>query len=96
MVDFVKWFFGDKVKYEDDPDNIQGHYDYITSNSVLEHLPDPIKVVKMFGEHLNPKGQIIVSMATDIHGQHLKKAIDRYNEVISLVAEINQKSKEKI
>ena len=91
MVDFVKWFFGDKVKYEDDPDNIQGHYDYITSNSVLEHLPDPIKVVKMFGEHLKPKGRIIVSMATDIHGQHLKKAIDKYNEVMSLINKINNK-----
>jgi hypothetical protein len=35
-------------------------------------------------------------MATDIHGQHLKKAIDKYNEVISLVVDINKKSREKI
>ena len=87
--DFVRWFFGNKIKYEDDCDNIQGHYDYITSISVLEHLPDPIKAVKMFGEHLTPNGQIIASMATDIHGQHLKKAIDKYNEVINLVGRIN-------
>ena len=93
MVDFVKWFFEDKIKYEDDPDNISGYYSYITSNSVLEHLPDPIKVVKMLGKHLNPNGQIIASMARDIHGQHLKKAIDRYDEVIGLISIINQESK---
>ena len=88
--EFVKWFFGDKIKYEKDVDNITGQYDYITSNSVLEHLPDPIKAVKMFGEHLTPRGKILVSMATDIHGQHLKKAIDKYNEVIELVQKINK------
>jgi len=93
MVDFVKWFFEDKIKYEDDPDNISGYYSYITSNSVLEHLPDPIKVVKMLGKHLNPNGQIIASMARDIHGQHLKKAIVRYDEVIGLISIINQESK---
>ena len=92
MQDFVKWFFGDKIKYENDPNNIQGFYDYITSNSVLEHLPDPIKTIRMFGEHLKPGGKIIASMATDIHGQHLKKAIDKYNEVMSLIGEINRKS----
>lgn len=90
MYDFVKWFFGDKVKYEADPDNIQGHYDYITSNSVLEHLPDPIAAVKMFGRHLNPGGQIIASMARDIHGQHLKIAIDQYDEVMKLIGKINR------
>ena len=92
MMNFVKWFFGDKVKYEDNPDNIQGHYDYITSNSVLEHLPNPISTVEMFGEHLNPGGLIIASMATDIHGQHLKKAIDKYKDVMLAIEEINRKS----
>lgn len=94
MFEFVKWFFGDKVKYEEDPDNLNGQYDYITSNSVLEHIPDPVKTVLMFEKHLKPGGQIIVSMARDIHGQHLKKAIDRYDEVINLVSEINKKSAE--
>jgi len=92
VFEFVKWFFGDKIKYENDPNNIQGFYDYITSNSVLEHLPDPIKTIRMFGEHLKLGGKIIASMATDIHGQHLKKAIDKYNEVMSLIGEINRKS----
>lgn len=92
VMDFVKWFFGDKVKYENNPDSIQGHYDYITSNSVLEHLPDPLSTVEMLGEHLKPGGLIIASMATDIHGQHLKKAIDRYNDVMLAIGEINRKS----
>jgi SAM-dependent methyltransferase len=88
--EFVKWFFGDKVKYQDNPDEIEGEFDYITSNSVLEHLPDPIKTVEMFGRHLNKGGMIIASMAQDIHGQHLKKAIDRYDEVIDLIDKINE------
>jgi 2-polyprenyl-3-methyl-5-hydroxy-6-metoxy-1,4-benzoquinol methylase len=92
--EFVKWFFGDKVKYEEDPDNIKGYYDYITSNSVLEHIPDPIKTVNMFADHLKPGGKIIASMANDIHGQHLKESIDRYSEVIGLVTEINKKSED--
>jgi 2-polyprenyl-3-methyl-5-hydroxy-6-metoxy-1,4-benzoquinol methylase len=92
--EFAKWFFGDKIKYENDPDNIQGYYDYITCNSVLEHIPDPIRIVKMFGEHLKPGGKIIASMATDIHGQHLKKSIDKYSEVMTLITDINKKSED--
>jgi 2-polyprenyl-3-methyl-5-hydroxy-6-metoxy-1,4-benzoquinol methylase len=89
--EFARWFFGDKIKYEEDPAHLKGKYDYITSNSVLEHLPDPVKTVKMFGRHLNKGGKIIASMAQDIHGQHLKKAIDRYDEVMSLIDKINAK-----
>jgi len=48
----------------------------------------------MFEKHLNPGGQLIVSMARDIHGQHLKKAIDRYDEVMAVIAEINNKKYE--
>jgi 2-polyprenyl-3-methyl-5-hydroxy-6-metoxy-1,4-benzoquinol methylase len=71
---------------------LKGYYDFICSNSVLEHLPEPVKTVEMFGEHLKPGGQIIVSMARDIHGQHLEQAIKQYDDVIRRLNEINQKS----
>lgn len=87
--DFVKFFFGNKVKYEEDVNQLTGKYDWIISNSVLEHIPDPLRVVRMWGEHLTDRGQIINSMATDIGGPHLQKSINQYNLVNALVDQIN-------
>ncbi len=88
---FVKFFFKNRVKYEEHVDELRKRYDWIISNSVLEHIPDPIKVVKMWGKHLTARGKIINSMAVDVGGPHLKISIDRYNDVKKLIEEINNR-----
>ena len=88
--DFVKFFFGDRVKYEKDVENIKGKYKYIFSNSVLEHIHDPLKVVNMWEKHLLPGGKILGDMAKDIGGEHLEVAINQYDAVAKRVAEINK------
>lgn len=88
--DFVKWFFKDRVKYEENVEKLTGKYDWIICNSVLEHIPDPLKIVDMWGEHLTERGQIINSMATDVGGPHLQVSINQYNNVVALVDHINK------
>ncbi len=89
---FVHFFFANRAKYEDDVNLLKGTYDWIICNSVLEHISDPIRVVKMWKEHLNPGGKIIDSMATDIGGPHLKISIDQYNKVKELIKQINHET----
>lgn len=82
---FAKWFFKDRATVYNDPDNIIGKYDFITSNSTFEHLPDPIFYTYMLLDHLNPNGKLIVSMATNIGYPHLKVAIDKFDECKQIV-----------
>jgi len=88
---FVKFFFKDRAKYEEDVEELKGEYDWIICNSVLEHIPDPIKTVKMWEKHLTPRGKIIDSMAVDVGGPHLQVSINKYNEVKSLIERINER-----
>ena len=90
--DFVKFFFGKRVKYEKDVENIKGMYKWIFSMSVLEHIHDPLKVVNMWGKHLLPGGKIIGDMARDIGGEHLEVAIKQYDKVTKRIAEINKEN----
>jgi 2-polyprenyl-3-methyl-5-hydroxy-6-metoxy-1,4-benzoquinol methylase len=88
---FVKFFFKNRAKYEGNVDELDGRYDWIISNSVLEHIPDPIKVVKMWEKHLTGRGKIIDSMAVDVGGPHLQISINKYNEVEELIRKINNR-----
>lgn len=88
---FVKFFFKDRVKYEKNVEELKGKYDWIICNSVLEHIPDPIKTVKMWENHLTPRGKIIDSMAVDVGGPHLQVSINKYNEVKNLIQRINER-----
>jgi len=87
---FVKFFFANRAKYEEDVDKLKGQYDWIIANSVLEHIPDPIKVVKMWGKHLTGRGKIIDSMAVNIGGPHLAISIAKYKETRELIEKINK------
>jgi 2-polyprenyl-3-methyl-5-hydroxy-6-metoxy-1,4-benzoquinol methylase len=87
---FVKFFFADRVEYEEDVENIKGKYKWIVATDVLEHLHDPIKVIKMWKEHLLPKGKILVSIAKDIGHEHLAVAINKYDKIMSLISKINE------
>lgn len=88
---FVKFFFKNRAKYEEDVDKLRGRYDWIISNSVLEHIPDPLKVVKIWEKHLTANGKIINSMAVDVGGPHLQVSINKYNEVEELIEKINNR-----
>lgn len=40
---------------------IKEKFDVIVSNGTLEHMDDPLKTLKLFKRHLNPKGRIIIT-----------------------------------
>ena len=44
-----------------DVNNIKEKFDVIVSNGTLEHMDDPLKTLKLFKKHLNPKGCIIIT-----------------------------------
>lgn len=43
-------------------EQINKKYDFITLFHVLEHLPDPMKILKELKEHLNPNGKIFIEV----------------------------------
>lgn len=44
-----------------DVKKINEKFDVIVSNGTLEHLDDPLKILKLFKLHLKPKGKIIIT-----------------------------------
>ena len=44
-----------------DVSKIKGNFDIIVSNGTLEHMDNPLKSLKLFKKHLNPKGSIIIT-----------------------------------
>ena len=44
-----------------DVSKIKEKFDVIVSNGTLEHMDDPLKTLKLFRQHLNPKGRIIIT-----------------------------------
>lgn len=44
-----------------DVNQIKEKFDVIVSNGTLEHMDDPLKTLKLFKRHLNPKGHIIIT-----------------------------------
>jgi len=41
--------------------NLSGKYDIITSIGTLEHMDNPLKILKSFKKHLSPRGKIIIT-----------------------------------
>lgn len=44
-----------------DVSKIKEKFDVIVSNGTLEHMDDPLRTLKLFKKHLNPKGCIIIT-----------------------------------
>lgn len=44
-----------------DATDIQGKYDIIVSIGTLEHMDNPLKILKVFKNHLRPHGRIIIT-----------------------------------
>ena len=44
-----------------DVSKIKEKFDVIVSNGTFEHMDDPLKTLKLFKQHLNPKGCIIIT-----------------------------------
>ena len=88
---FTKFFFGNRVNYENDVENIKGMYQLIMANDVFEHLHYPIKTLKMLENQLLPKGKIIGNVALDIGGPHLKSTIERKQKIYTFINNINKR-----
>ena len=55
-------FWQNKLNIVQDLDAAGGRYDLITAFHVIEHLPDPLQVLKSLAEKLSSKGQIIIEV----------------------------------
>lgn len=57
-----KKFKKSNLRYEKiDVSKIKDKYDVIVTIGTLEHMDDPLRTLKLFKKHLNPKGKIIVT-----------------------------------
>ncbi|GAG18980.1 unnamed protein product, partial [marine sediment metagenome] len=88
-------------------DKVIGKYDSIVMCAVLEHLKNPVKIIKHLKTHLNPKGRIIMTVPTkaahiplkifsildsSAPKEHIKEHIYRsFNSIKSMVEECNMK-----
>ena len=55
-------FWQNKLNIVQDLDAAGGGYDLITAFHVIEHLPDPLQVLKSLAEKLSSNGQIIIEV----------------------------------
>lgn len=55
-------YFHSNLEFKNiDINQIKGKYDVIVSNGTLEHMDDPLKTLKLFKQHLDPHGRIIIT-----------------------------------
>lgn len=90
MLDFLKWRFGEKVKYipiREGEINLNGKYDIILCLDVLEHVWSPLKPVKEFFTILNNNGRLMETYIDDARGSNLIKSNKERKEVFSYLNE---------
>ena len=69
-----------------DVKKIKGKYDIIISIGTLEHMDNPLQILKLFKKHLNPKGKIIITSPnlTNPRGYILMTLLLLFNATITL------------
>lgn len=90
MLDFLKWRFGEKVKYipiREGEINLNGKYDIIRCLDVLEHVWSPLELVKEFVRILNDDGRLIETYIDDSRGSNLIKSNKERKEVFACLNE---------
>lgn len=90
MLDFLKWRFGEKVKYiptREGELNLNGKYDIIMCLDVLEHVWSPLKLVKEFFGVLDDNGSLMETYIDDSRGSNLIKSNQERREVFAYLNE---------
>jgi 2-polyprenyl-3-methyl-5-hydroxy-6-metoxy-1,4-benzoquinol methylase len=58
----VREYWGDKVEIYDSLESAGNGYDLITAFHVIEHLPDPLMILKELAARLNAKGRLVIEV----------------------------------
>ena len=90
MLDFLKWRFGEKVKYisiKVGEINLNGKYDVIRCLDVLEHVWSPLELCNEFVRILKDDGRLIETYIDDDRGSNLIKSNKERKEVFSYLTE---------
>lgn len=90
MLDFLKWRFGDEVKYipiKEGEVKLDGKFDIILCLDVLEHVWSPLKLVKKFVQILNDNGRLMETYIDDNRGSNLIKSNKERKEVLTYLNE---------
>jgi chemotaxis methyl-accepting protein methylase len=90
-LEFARWRFRDRPNVEfkgpglgsDLP--LSSDYDVITCLDVLEHVVNPLDVVKHLVEHLKPGGTLFVNFADDAGEENLVEASAQRSQTITYI-----------
>lgn len=89
---YAKWRLGNKAKfieavpYENPLINHENSFNIIFLITVLEHLPDPLNVIKNIHSSLKSKGHLLFDfILSDGEGQDTKEAIDHRKRVLEFI-----------
>ena len=64
---------------------LEGVYDLILCQDVLEHTPNPLEIVTAFVEHLAPAGVLVMDFLKEVGGENLPEAFTQREEVKALL-----------
>ncbi len=66
---------------------IKKSYDLIICKNVLEHIPNPLEIVKSFIEHLSEGGVLVLDFFKGAGGENLQMALDQREDVKQVLKE---------
>ncbi len=88
---YARWRLGNKVKFiEIEPykDCLEQKkfFDVVFMTTVMEHLPDPLNVIKNITKHLNPGGTFVFDyILSEGEGLDTKEAVNERDQVIDYI-----------
>ena len=58
----VREYWGDSIELHGELENVRGSYDLITAFHVVEHLPDPLAMMKELATRLKDQGRLVIEV----------------------------------
>ncbi len=87
VLKFSRWRFKDKSNVSFKIVNsvippLHDNFDVIVCKQVLEHVPDPLIIVKQFVKHLNPGGWLFIDYVNNPGRENLTRSAKKRQEVL--------------